>query len=412
MENLGITLKDLESIGLTEPEEEVPFITDEPKIPNFICFPSDRAKERFYVDDSFGQGFDKNPKLARVKAIGEFLERLCLFNPQQGEFQISRQEELEKAVNPLLFLCYSEEQVGDMPTLREKVRTAAYRWIKAKDVLSQDQVFIPAQLVFLSDMFKKETEIRREEISTGAAFGRRGTNRAFDSGLLEAIERDACMFSYLTRRGLKKIVNLAEEIGDLVGYLHRYQLEPHIFDVATDLGVPSVMVVTIDKTGIGEAVNVGSKAALNYREAITGALMESIQCRRSTRIFGRFTRRSGPIDDEHIFSLEDRFIYWSNPERINDVSHIINSSEQVHYDELARKNTTVQKILQTFKSRGYHVFVADITLRDIAERGFETLKVMVPELHPLYLDERAKALYSAHYGTIRDDKQLKPHPVT
>ena len=44
--------------------------------------------------------------------------------------------------------------------------------------------------------------------------------------------------------------------------------------------------------------------------------------------------------------------------------------------------------------------------------GFEVKKIIVPELHPLYLDERSKALYSAHYGEIDEDKILKPHPLT
>ena len=58
------------------------------------------------------------------------------------------------------------------------------------------------------------------------------------------------------------------------------------------------------------------------------------------------------------------------------------------------------------------MFVADITLPEIKEKGFEVLKVIIPELHPLYLDERAKALYSVHYGSIKDNPDLKPHPLT
>jgi hypothetical protein len=64
------------------------------------------------------------------------------------------------------------------------------------------------------------------------------------------------------------------------------------------------------------------------------------------------------------------------------------------------------------RRRGYHVFVADMTLPVIKEKGFEAVKVVIPELHPLYLDERAKALFSVHYGSIPDDKTLKPHPLT
>ena len=64
------------------------------------------------------------------------------------------------------------------------------------------------------------------------------------------------------------------------------------------------------------------------------------------------------------------------------------------------------------RDRGYHLFVADVTLPEIRAEGFEALKVVIPELHPLYLDERAKSLYSAHHGEIQEDGSLKPHPFT
>ena len=59
-----------------------------------------------------------------------------------------------------------------------------------------------------------------------------------------------------------------------------------------------------------------------------------------------------------------------------------------------------------------NIFIADITIPQIKTNGFEVVKVIIPELHPLYLDEEAKALYSVHHGEIKEDKTLKPHPFT
>ena len=66
----------------------------------------------------------------------------------------------------------------------------------------------------------------------------------------------------------------------------------------------------------------------------------------------------------------------------------------------------------TLSHKGYHIFVADITLPEIRKNGFEAIKVIIPELHPMYLDERAKMLYSIHYGEIKNNINLKPHPLT
>jgi len=60
--------------------------------------------------------------------------------------------------------------------------------------------------------------------------------------------------------------------------------------------------------------------------------------------------------------------------------------------------------------RFYHLF--PIQIEYIRDSGFQITKVIIPELHPLYLDERAKALYSVHHGLIEEDAGLKPHPFT
>ncbi|MCP5114192.1 MAG: hypothetical protein GY953_25455 [bacterium] len=81
------------------------------------------------------------------------------------------------------------------------------------------------------------------------------------------------------------------------------------------------------------------------------------------------------------------------------------------FQELAGVRVTAAQTIDRLRERGYHVFVADMTLPQVREKGFEVLKVVVPELHPTYLDERAKALYSVHHGEIEDNPALAPHPM-
>jgi hypothetical protein len=76
------------------------------------------------------------------------------------------------------------------------------------------------------------------------------------------------------------------------------------------------------------------------------------------------------------------------------------------------RKVSLNGTIRSMKDRGFHIYVADLTLPKIRAHGFEVKKVVIPELHPLYLDERAKALYSVHHGRINDDPTLKPHPIT
>lgn len=405
-------LTTLLNVEIPKREEEIPFITDEPKIPCYLYFFNEVAGEvtkGFDTKEVYGKGFYPNDTIARIKAAGEFLERLCLYDPEEKKFCVAKYEPAREFVDPACFRCYSEEQLLEKGIINfiEKSREAKYRWWPTTNLASKKECFVPAQLIFLSSIFNDEFPIRDESISTGAALGRTGTNQALTNGLMEVVERDACIFSYLTKRNLNKLSHLPEELNNLVEYFERYRLEPYIFDATSDLEIPTILAIVLDHTGFGPAVNVGSRSALNFEEAIKCALLESIQSRRLSRIL-KLKQFSG----DKITSIEDRFSYWCPTERIHDLNFWLENSNVVHYDEIKNKNCTLDGALERLVSKNYCIFVTDITLPQIKEKGFEVLKVIVPELHPLYLDERAKALYSEHYGAIKEDTALKPHPLT
>ncbi len=249
--------------------------------------------------------------------------------------------------------------------------------------------------------------IRKEQISTGAALGKIGEDRALKSGLMETLERDSVMLAWHSKK-VRKIIDLPKKIEGIIDYFKRYQLYPYILDVTTELGIPSILTLTLDYSGIGDAVNVGSKSDLNYESAIEGALFESIQCRRSSRLVEEKSKRQ----ENQVNSLEDRFIYWMPKERIKDVRHLIENVEQLKFSDLKQQNiSNLEDAVRMLSNKGCSIFVSDITLPQIKEKGFEVLKVMIPELLPLYLDENAKALYSKIHGEIKGDKYLKPHPI-
>lgn len=410
--DLEETLGLLRAIGLSQVEEEMVLITDEPKIPGYLCSPNEEAEKKFNAKEAFGQGFDLDRTRARVKSVGEYLERLCSFNPLEEKFFVAEYTPNNQFVDPALFCCYSEEQLQDREDSLERSRHQTYRWWPVKELGSDRSVFLPAQLIFLSDQFKDEFPIRRERISTGTAFGPTGENYALKGAFFEVVERDACISAYLTKRELRQIVDLPPELSQLIEYLHRYELYPHVFDVTTDLGIPTVLTTTIDHSGVGCAVAVGSRAECDYESAIRRSLLESIQCRRSGRLMRKERFPDGLPTENEITTMENRFFYWHAVERIKDLDFWLDSPLTVSYLELAKRTISFGNAIEAVQNKGYHLFVADLTIPAIKQHGFETLKVVIPELHPLYLDEHAKALYSVHHGSIKDNQSLKPHPLT
>ncbi|MCX6815588.1 MAG: YcaO-like family protein [Candidatus Aenigmarchaeota archaeon] len=400
------------STGLSEESQQMVFYTDEPKIHGYLCFPNEACSTKYDTNDVFGQGYDPISSKAKIKSVGEFLERLCLSNAQNEQFFLSYFEPNDNFVDPTIFYCYSEEQDESKKATLERIRQEKYRWVSGIDVLRGKEVLIPAQTVFLSSDFNDEFSIRRETMSTGAALGLINTGQALGRGLLEVIERDACTSSYLSKRRLKRIANLDGEVKGLVDYFGRYHLEVYSFDATTDFNVPTALTITIDRTGIGPAVNVGSGSGFDYTSAIKHSILESVHCRAHARLMKDEESPNGFPKEDEIISLKKRFYYWYPTERISYLDFWLKDGPTVDYKALKEKRTSVKKILSGMKSRDYNVFVVDMTLPEVKRSGAETLKVIIPEAHPLYLDEKAKALHSVHCGDIPDDPQLKPHPLT
>lgn len=396
-------------IGLASSPGEVPLLTDEPNFHSYFTVPNEIAEGKYNTENIYGQGFDLDLGVSKIKSVGEMLERLCLSNPQ-GNFITSCFSRNGEFILPSSFFCYSREQTPDLGEKKEELDKGEYQWMEAKRIPEGSSVYIPAQIVFLSRAFGDEYGLRKEQISTGAAFGKKGEDRALKSGFLESVERDAVMAFYLKKIEGRKMCDFPEEIEELLGYLRRYQLETHLFDVTTDLEIPSIFALTLDYTGVGEAVNVGSSSSLSYREAINKAIMESIQCRRIGRTSKKFLE-SDSVEELEINSLESRLIYWRDLSRIKNVRHLIEEKPMISFQDLPRKRISLNQAVMNVSSRDFNILVVDITLPEIEREGFEALKVIIPELHPLYLDERAKALYSVHHGEIKDDPTLGPHPV-
>ncbi|MBS3081540.1 YcaO-like family protein [Candidatus Pacearchaeota archaeon] len=402
----------LHSTGLSSLEEKMPVITDEPKIPGYFCFVSDKAKRKYNVEETFGQGFDLELGKARLKSVAEMLERLCLNNPVNRDLIASRKFFNGRMVDPALFCCYSKEQLPNRDKVILESRKEEYVCMPAKDLFSNQEIFIPNQMIYLSTEYDKEYPLRKEQTSSGAALGPIGTGFALRGGLLELIERDACISSYLSQRDIPQIIGFDGEIQKLMDYLRRYRLETHILDVTTDIGAPTVIAVIIDRTGIGDAVNLGSRTELEYTSAIRGALLESLQCRGSSRISRQLNGGLKDPKEDEIITMSDRFEYWAHLKRIDDILPWLNRSRKVQFEGLRNVTVPFERVLERFREKGFDIYVADITLPEIREAGFEAVKVVVPELLPLYLDERAKALYSVHHGSIPNNPKLKPHPLT
>lgn len=376
--------------------------TDEPKFFHFSCSSSVGAHE--------SSSLDSNIEGAKVKALGEYLERYCLDNPQLP-FQIAKYSEIKtSALDPAECLNFRN---SDMNYRRDeyvnKLRNTPLSWVKGTNENTNQTVFLPAQLVFVNYSFNEP--LMRPRISTGAA-AHESFNEALSKGILENIERDAYMLAYFSKEHLPKI-KLCGHLRKLEQYFNRYLLELNIFDMSSDIGIPSFMCINIDRTGIGPAVSVGLKASLDPMEGITRSIMESQQVRQWIRNLWVQNKMPQITQKKQIKKVEDRGFYWYGVDKIKRLEYLLNFSEFRNFKDISspilKKGNHLIKYLA---DKGITTFSIDITSKKIKEAGFFVVKAIQPQLHPLFLEENFPCLYSKRLEKKLNGGQLNdiPHP--
>lgn len=376
--------------------------TDEPKFWMYSCV----SNEGKYESSSL----DENKQFAKVKALGEYIERYCLDNPQQNLYYKSFNELKHKAIDPSDFVNFRDKDLNfRKKEYLEKIKSSKIKWVKGRSEPDGSKTLIPAQLVYVDYDFNREPMIR-PRVSTGAA-AHETFDEALYSGILENIERDSYMISFLSKKSLSKI-NLKNEFSRELDYFKRYLLELHVFETTTELGIPSFMCLNLDKTGLGPAVSVGLKSDLDPRKAIIGSIKESQQVRQWMR--NLWIQRNSPkiSRPENIKEIEDRGFYWYDINRINDLDYLLNSPNIKDFREIQSQVGKKKDLVTHLKEKGIDTYSVDLTAKQFKEEDFYVVRAIQPQLHPLFLDEAFPCYWSERLEKELNGREVNktPHP--
>lgn len=383
-----------------------PFFNDEPKIYDFCTVYSAYDcgfKERL---DTSG-GTDINKEWAMFKSLGEAVERHCLSAQDKGVYS-SYKELKDKAIDIFVFSNLTSEQKNDSK-FKQFVYTKDdyFSWCDGYNFLNFQKKMIPSQLVYVPYNFSKE-KIIREPISTGAALSTSLGGSVY-RGICEIVERDAFMITYLNKIK-KELIDLKRsgpELMEISNMSCRYKLEPIIVDITTDLGIPSMLGLVIDRTGLGPAISVGLSADLDPKVAAIKAIKEAFHSRpwiRKLMIQNKINR--------DINTFEGRALYWSDVKMLKNIDFLIKQKKHSLKGCLKYKTMKAKiiKIMEIFKKHNLDVFFVDVTTSEVRKCGFCVTKVIIPGLMPLYLDEFYKDVYGNHLRLDKSKINKIPHP--
>ncbi len=400
-------------IDITNPENKIiSAVTriinynDEPKLFHIGCkfkVTSKISDTGNYEDYTGGISFNK--RKAYMKALGEVIERYCLAIYKEKDFKAFSYKKINNlAVNPKDFSSFTKKQLNtkEFKSFRFDEKTK-FKWIKGFSIFERKEKYLPAQLIYIPYIVSNEPIIRLP-ISTGAAAGT-SVSGAIYRGLCEIIERDSFMIYFLNKISPAKIdfSNCKDkEINKILNYIKRYELEILVFDITTDIKIPTIMSIIMDKTGLGPAVSLGLKTDLNIRKAILGSIEESLQSRSWIRD-EMYNRKK--TNDRFKDIIIERGLYWSKKERIKKLDFLLKTTKRRKYEDYkinaisdARKKLEI--VLKEFKKANVNVYFSDITVSIIKKNGFFVVKVLTDKMQPLYLDEQYKYLDGERLSSV------------
>ena len=396
LNNLSIVLDD---VKLLDSFSRIRQHYDEPKFWYYSAIISDKCLKhdgsRFQSSAS-GVSFFLQEE-AMLKAVVEAVERYnnFAFFKSDVDFTGSYSDVAKMAINPKSLIYFSDKQLQSNQYKKFQIDSKSiFRWTEAKSINDKRKYFIPCQAIYLSYQRIKEEPVIYPSISTGAA-GHTALGSAILGGIYEILERDAFMIYYLNRikpnrYDLTSSKNL--RVRAFLEIAQRYHLEIFSLETKTDLNIPTVTTIVIDRSGLGKAVSVGLKSHLDVENAIIGSISEAFHTR--TWIREAYIQNPKNITRKQLLddsSIKNRGLFWYLPESISKLDFFVKNLEIVKINPKNTKlgvDSQLQKLSQILNKKGYKIFYKDITSKYFRGMPLKVVKVIIPGMQPMYLNEK------------------------
>jgi ribosomal protein S12 methylthiotransferase accessory factor len=382
------------------------------------------------VTDRMTAGKGETEKDAMLGAIGEALERYCSYQENPAAvFRATVAELGEAAIPPRDFVLYSDRQYAApgfkyaKPDDQSKIG-----WTRAFELPGEAEVFAPASLVYLYFNTEGPDGYFCPPTSNGLAAGP-SLEAAILGGLYELIERDAFLLTWMNRLPAPRVDYTAIDgiAARIRTHYARFGVEVLVFDITTDLGIPVMMAMAVDRSGYGPAVVVGLGCHVNPIVALKKALMEVCQVRPSETI--KFTK-SPPANRLKTYvdvkTLEDHAGYAAIPGNLHEFTFLLDNphTKQIVSDKSPRDvKAALADCVERLHAAGGRVAYVDLTTPDVAPCGVSVVRAIATGLQPMHfgsgeerlggtrLFEAAAKLGHASGLRTQDDLNPCPHPM-
>lgn len=396
--------------GLISTISEIPTSSDEPDVQIYFAELQDPIalipnRSRPTVEKPQGSGAGLSREDAMWCTIGEAIERYSarLYFKEDITYATADEVEGGRAFLEKVILFSDEEYEKEDTPFNKPEADLVRGWVKAKDLLSHEEIHVPAALTYMGYEANARHEILDKVYSTGLA-SHTSHERAILSGLYEVIERDAYSSYWLTKTlplGISQAEVEAHLPPAFLESCNRVGFDFKVAALKTDIGVP-VFITFAEVPGGGIAS--GAACGINVSDAITKSVVE---CCHTYNWCLEMKRSKEHRSSEHeVLSFKDHVAWYLEPDRSDAYPWHPSKIETTHSIPtewiIGEVEDELTYVLSKIDKAGFRSYFVDLTPQDIKELGFVVTRTFVPGMQPL------SAGYGAAHSDTRRLERFKP----
>lgn len=370
-------------IGVLSYIAKLPPLHFDPKLITYGIWPCDTTSlgGLRYSGRSSGCGYTWEQ--AVLSTLGEVVERYCpAFYSKKDLIRSSFRNLEQRAIRPGEIALFHPKQHEDLSfPFAVFTEDNQLHWAKCHDLIHGGETLFPASLIYMP--WAEREDFIGLSTSTGLA-GHTNYHEAILNGLYEVIERDSFVITWMQELDVPKI-RLDEDIQNFLKANYPPHFEFHLFDITFDLEIPSVFGILFGEADFGKFVAVGSATRGTYGEAAQKVIQEMGQTVTYFRYLLGSRRDWAPKDFSELLNFEDHSLFYiKRPDlwHIFDRWRYSDAVKEIDFNEKRSRSLLkeIKHILKIMDSKGYDVLFKDITTADVAQAGFCSCKIIIPQL--------------------------------
>lgn len=350
---------------------------------------------------------------AQAACLGEAIERLQAYPlPEDSTITASfgAWPSNEQAVAPESFVLFHPEQYArtGFPFLPFNRRTAC-RWTCFRNAATGEAVWVPEELAFLDNRAGQPHRLC-PSISTGLSCGR-WNDPVLLRGLQEVIERDAIMGAWFGSYPLEEWpqARVLAGLGDVGERILRPNLRYRFYRAATPLSAHATIVTLCAQERDRMVFSAGAACRETRAESWKKSILEAVQGSHYARylLAKEPQRKTSPRPA----TSEDHALYYSlHPERLRGTVLDHAAPPRAGADEAGAEGLSQLAARLGSKRALFRNMTPPSAAQELP--GFYVLKVVVPGLQPLHINDAYPHLGGPLWAPrgVREWTGLEPHP--